>query len=392
MAGEIASLFAKLGFKVDRRGLKSFEKDLKGLKTTLDSEKGVTGATKKATKSQNKLFNDIKKNYSSKFKPSYGKMKEDLRNLKQSFADGTIQAEEFQEARGRVLKGLRQENKKYFSKQRQQIAAQTAAEKRAAAEFNRIQKERTKFVNQQATEAERAERKKQTAYQKTRAKLLQIEKGFDKHSAQLREMRDRFSYVNQEYKKGNITLERRRALLQGIYADYRRVQAAQLATSAGSVGPYAGGADPRQRGTHGLISAIHSDLAIGSMIGGFAAAQSVRSYQGFLAMEQGLTAATGSAEKAGEEFEYLVGLSRELGLFVGDLGKAYSQLSAAARGTSLTNQEVRDTFRGVASQARVLNLSTADTEGVMRSLVQMLNKGQIMAEELKNQMGRLLPI
>ena len=385
MAGEIASLFAKLGFKVDRTGLKGFEKDLKNLKTHLDSDKGVTGATKKVGKKQNQVFQRIRSSYTSKVKPTFSQMKKDLRDIGNLYEENEITSRQYERYRARIVEKLGQMEKQKEAAHQRAIKETQTAQERASRQALAAEK-------RAAAETKRAEKEKQSVYQRTRAKLLQIEKGFDKHSAQLREMRDRFSYVNQEYKKGNITLERRRALLQGIYADYRRVQAAQLATSAGSVGPYAGGADPRQRGTHGLISAIHSDLAIGSMIGGFAAAQSVRSYQGFLAMEQGLTAATGSAEKAGEEFEYLVGLSRELGLFVGDLGKAYSQLSAAARGTSLTNQEVRDTFRGVASQARVLNLSTADTEGVMRSLVQMLNKGQIMAEELKNQMGRLLPI
>ena len=110
-----------------------------------------------------------------------------------------------------------------------------------------------------------------------------------------------------------------------------------------------------------------------SALGGFAAGQSVMAYQNFVGMQQGLTAASGSTEQAASDMEYLMDTSRELGLFVGDLGRAFSNFSAAARGSSLSSQEVRDTFYGVAAQARVLNLSAADTNGIMTAMTQIMN-------------------
>ena len=198
--------------------------------------------------------------------------------------------------------------------------------------------------------------------------LVKIREGYKRNMLTDREYRDArlrtLNAISQLEKKNHI--ER-----------MRRIRAEQKAQ-----GPFAGGKDPRQVSTHNLISALHSDVAIASLFGGFAAMGSVQSFQEFQAMQQGLTAASGSTEQAGKDMEYLIGLSRKLGLFVGDLGRSFSNFSAAARGSSLTNEEVRTTFEGVAAQARVLNLSVSDTQGVFRALTQMQNKGQIMAEEL----------
>lgn len=225
-----------------------------------------------------------------------------------------------------------------------------------------------------------------------------LTRGFQQTKPNIIQSRRQLARIREAFKNNQISHQqyvegRRRGLmtinkLEQEQHIKRMRRARELARANG---PFAGGRDPRQAGDHRLISAIHSDVGLGALAGGFAAAQSVRAYQGIVAMEQGLTAATGSAERAGQEMEFLIDLSQRLGLFVGDLGQSFSSFAAAARGSSLSAKEVRDTFEGVASQARVLNLSAADTEGVMRSLVQMMNKGQIMAEELKNQMAERLP-
>ena len=341
----IAKLFASLGFKVDRTGLKAFENDLKSVKKKIDSKEGISGATDRTRKKQSALFKEIKSNY-SKVRPSLEQMRKDLRRLDGAMFQNRISAEEYGEARKRVT--------------------------------------------QQISKIETA------AYNKNKQQLLRVEKMFDKRNFQLKELRTNASYVNRQYRAGNITLEERRRILEGIYREYRRIQSAQTATAGAGrtgqarTGPYAGGADPRQKGTHGIISALHSDVGLGALAGGFAAAQSVMAYQSFIAMEQGLTAATG-VEQAGKEMEYLMNLSDRMGVFVGDLGKSFTGLAAAAKGTSVEGQGVRDIFEGVSAQARVLNLSAADTQGVFTAVTQIMNKGTVMAEELKNQLGERLP-
>lgn len=340
----IAKLFAQLGFKVDRTGLKSFENDLKSLKNKIDSKDGISGATDRTRKKQSALFKEIKSNY-TKVRPSLEQMKKDLKRLDGAMFQNKISAEEYGEAR-----------------------------KRVTTQISKIETQ---------------------AHLKNKQQMIRVEKMFDKRNFQLKELRANASHVNRQYRTGNITLEERRRILEGIYREYRRIQSVESGgagrTGQARTGPFAGGADPRQKGTHGIISALHSDVGLATLAGGFAAAQSVMAYQNFIAMEQGLTAATGSVEQAGEEMEYLMGLSDRMGLFVGDLGKSFTGLAAAAKGTSLEGQGVRDVFKGVASQARVLNLSAADTQGVMTAVTQIMNKGTVMAEELKNQLGERLP-
>ena len=239
--------------------------------------------------------------------------------------------------------------------------------------------------------------KKSTAAQSNFYK--EVTRGYAKVKPTLEDHRRNLMRIREGFKQNRLSAEEyRNARLRTLNAisqtekRMHRERMARIRREQKAQGPFAGGKDPRQRGSHGLISALHSDAAIASMFGGFAAMSSVQSFQQFKAMEQGLTMASGSMEKSQEDMEYLIKLSRRLGVFVGDLGSSFASFSAAARGSSLTNEEVRSTFEGVAAQARVLNLSAADTQGVFRSLVQMMNKSSIMAEELKNQMGRLLLI
>ncbi len=125
--------------------------------------------------------------------------------------------------------------------------------------------------------------------------------------------------------------------------------------------------------------------------GAFAAMASTQSYQGYVGTQAGLTAATGTPEQAEKEFKFLEQLSQKLGVFVGDMAKSFTSLSANTRNTSLEGQGTRDVFEAVASYSRVLNLSAADQDGVFRALTQMVGKGQVYAEELRQQMGERLP-
>lgn len=369
MANEIAKLFATLGFKVDNKGLSTFQNQLKGLKTQIDSNGGISGATKRTQQQFSSMFKEIRGNY-SKVRPNAIQMRKDLERIDEALKQNKISAEEYTEARLRInrkLGDLDRQRESAHQKALEELESQRAAQERAevrrrrdaARDFNKMQKDRSAFFKAQ-----------QAAREKIKNQLTQIEKKYDKEAFKLKEIRGNVKMINDAYRRGDITLEHRRRQVQQLAAEYRRLQAAQAQSAAR---PFAGGRDPRQRGTHGLISALHSDAAIASMFGGFAAAGSIQSYQQIVAMEQGLTAASGSSEKAAEDMEYLIGLSRKLGVFVGDLGSSFSNFSAAARGSSLTSEEVRKTFEGVSAQARVLNLSAADTQGVMRSLTQMMN-------------------
>ncbi len=260
MAGNpIAKLFAELGFKVNRHGLKQFESDLKRTKRQIDSSQGLTGSYKKATKSQNDFFRSVTRGYGN-LKPNLRETWQNLDRIKEGFRQGQLTQEQFNNARRRSLERISQLHRKEHAERMRQLKAQ-----------------------------ERAARK---------------------------------------------------------------------ATRAG---------DPRQVGNHRLISAIHSDTSLGLMIGGFAAAQSSRSFQEFIGVQQGLNAAMGSVEAGREELEYLLETSNRLGTSIKDTADGFKSFAAATRGTALAGEDTRKIFESVASYAKVLNLSADDTQGVFRA-------------------------
>lgn len=101
--------------------------------------------------------------------------------------------------------------------------------------------------------------------------------------------------------------------------------------------------------------------------------------------------ATGSTTAAGEAMAYVRDTATALGLPIDVVGRGFAKLAASARGTALEGQGVRDVFTAFASAARAMGLSTADLDGVLLALGQMMSKGVVSAEELRGQLGERLP-
>ena len=108
-------------------------------------------------------------------------------------------------------------------------------------------------------------------------------------------------------------------------------------------------------------------------------------------MTRSLMAATGSTKSAKEEMSFLRAEADRIGLSILSVGKSYAQLSAAAKGTEISQGQVRDIFTAVSEAAIVLGLSADDTKGSMRALVQVMSKGKVQAEELRGQIGERFP-
>ncbi|MAX51283.1 MAG: hypothetical protein CMH22_04840 [Methylophaga sp.] len=423
MAGSpIATLFARLGFQVDKKGLQAFEGHLQTLRrdinkmgtaqaaTSKQYTKGVNQsarATQNLTKDTEKLqsrLDGILRSY-GKVPVSLDRARKDMQAVRGMFSDGDIDRAQLASAQARIqqrIDTLVQADNKRTQRVLGNISKEQQGLKRIRNDYSEINREYRRGNVSYERRAEllgglRQEYRRQQQFIKPehkRANLLeQIEKRYDRHGKQLRQIRRDFSYVNTQYKSGNISLERRNELLGDQYRRYRdiqRIERRQRATGSRvgrAGGIYAGGADPRQVGNHRLISALHSDVGLGTMVAGFGAVQSSLAYQNYVAMEQGLVAVTGSAEEAGKQFEYLHSVSDKLGVNITSLGSAYTQFAAAMKGSDLQTGEMQETFEGFVSYARVLNLSAADMDGVFRSVIQMANKGQIMAEELDSRLA-----
>lgn len=111
----------------------------------------------------------------------------------------------------------------------------------------------------------------------------------------------------------------------------------------------------------------------------------------YQAVMKQLEFATGSTQKAAEEYEYLLEVTRRLGLDLNSSAEGFAKLAASTKGTALEGEKTRLIFEGVASAAASLNLSAADTSGVMLAFSQIISKGKVSMEELRGQLGERLP-
>lgn len=113
-----------------------------------------------------------------------------------------------------------------------------------------------------------------------------------------------------------------------------------------------------------------------------------------LAMERlgiAMKASAGSAKVAHDDLKFLERQTKRLSLGFMATSGAYQKFRAAASASSLTLEEQREIFLGVAEAASALRLSDQDTEGALRAIEQMVSKGKVSSEELRQQLGERLP-
>lgn len=111
----------------------------------------------------------------------------------------------------------------------------------------------------------------------------------------------------------------------------------------------------------------------------------------FDALQFSMLAASGSARQAEQNMAFLRAESERLGLNLLANGKSFARLTAAAKGTALEGQAVKEIFTGISTAATVLRFNTEDTDGALRAFEQMISKGKVSMEELRLQLGDRLP-
>jgi tape measure domain-containing protein len=101
--------------------------------------------------------------------------------------------------------------------------------------------------------------------------------------------------------------------------------------------------------------------------------------------------ATGSVEGAEDQLNDLREMADRTGLRFIDLAEQFSRFQAAAVGTSLEGAKAREIFENLATAVGKFQLDAASAEGVFRAVEQMMSKGNVTAEELRQQLGDRLP-
>jgi len=104
-----------------------------------------------------------------------------------------------------------------------------------------------------------------------------------------------------------------------------------------------------------------------------------------------MKALTGSSALAAKELRFVASEADRLGRSNANLRLQYAGLMAATRGTRLEGQATRELFSALNETATVLGLTTDQNTRVMLAFQQIISKGRVSAEELRQQLGESLP-
>lgn len=129
----------------------------------------------------------------------------------------------------------------------------------------------------------------------------------------------------------------------------------------------------------------------GAIAAAFGATEVARMAADFDSLNRSMAAIQGQGAKAAAEVAYLTDAANRLGLEVQSVSKTYASWLASIKGTALEGEKGRAVFESVAGAMAKLGKSAADTDGAMMALGQMVSKGKVSMEELRQQLAERLP-
>lgn len=99
----------------------------------------------------------------------------------------------------------------------------------------------------------------------------------------------------------------------------------------------------------------------------------------------------GSEEKGKETLSYLQDFSGKTGTNLGASSKGFVDLSFATKGTKLEGDKTKDLYEGIATASKFVGATSAETSLIFQSFIQMVSKGKISMEELRQQLSEKFP-
>ena len=139
-------------------------------------------------------------------------------------------------------------------------------------------------------------------------------------------------------------------------------------------------------GVRDLLAAFLSFHAIRTVISTLVEAQ-----VGMQQIHYGLLAATGSAEGANEQFEFLKQNARTLGVDLKNSAQEFTRLAASANAMNVSMEDQQKLYTALSQASTVLHLDSQKMQFATLALTQMFSKGKIQAEELRRQLGEAIP-
>lgn len=112
--------------------------------------------------------------------------------------------------------------------------------------------------------------------------------------------------------------------------------------------------------------------------------------QDFETMKASMLLASGTADQAAVDFKFVRDEVMRLGLDLKDATDGFVKLKFAASG-KISDTDINKLFVGYNEFAKAIGVDKFRVEKGMQAIQQMMNKNQIMAEELKNQLAEQVP-
>lgn len=179
--------------------------------------------------------------------------------------------------------------------------------------------------------------------------------------------------LNRQFKAGTLSSGQYRQSIQALERQFRSAQA-----NAGGFGAALG--DLRSQ----LVGA-------GAAYGVFTAGASIlKQGQFFQGLDATMLMVSDSSEEAGKRIQFVKDQSYRLGLSLKEASQGYVQMSIAADGV-ITKQQNDDLFKSFSEYSTALQVDPVKYQRGITAIQQMMGKGQIMAEELKQQLAEGIP-
>jgi tape measure domain-containing protein len=118
------------------------------------------------------------------------------------------------------------------------------------------------------------------------------------------------------------------------------------------------------------------------------AGQAVSQLQSF---RNTLKAITPSAAEFGTSTKFIVSLVDQYNIPLQSAREGFAKLYASMKPAGFSGAEIRGLFEGISMGAATFGMSADKVDRVMYAFAQMASKGQVMSEELKGQLGDVLP-
>lgn len=157
--------------------------------------------------------------------------------------------------------------------------------------------------------------------------------------------------------------------------------------------PGGGGSRGGAAGSAGLAAAgAHWGRGFVPGLGGaFAVSQLNQINQEMQGQTNAFTAIMGGSEAGAEQQKWVKDLSNEIGMDYRSVAPAYGKMLASGQTAGMSTKSVQNIFQGVSEYGRVMGLDKESMKGSMKAIEQMMNKGQVMSEELKGQLAERMP-